>query len=233
MKIVRPGLRFIEEKREFIFNSDWIEEDKKLSDKDRTIKEILKAMNTVNEDLKFTMEHESDFDNKRLPTLSFEIWSDKNGIRHSYYEKPMRNQVLTMKRSSMSENSKTSILTNELNRRFLMMDREISIEEKIEKVDKFTQQLINSGYKWGQTREIVVSSLRSVAKLERKLEEGENRYRTGEESLVTRIKKKLLESTNWYKKSGEREREDEEEIEKETQIHKNKAWKHWRRKKKR
>ena len=41
----------------------------------------------------------SDFQNGRLPTLAFEIWSTKEGIRHSYYEKPMRNQVLTMKRS--------------------------------------------------------------------------------------------------------------------------------------
>ena len=96
IKIVRPGLRFIEEKSEFVFKQEWVEEDEKMSDKERTMREVLKAMNSVNIDLKFTMEHESDFGNERLPTLSFEVWSEKEGVRHSYYEKPMRNQVLTM-----------------------------------------------------------------------------------------------------------------------------------------
>ena len=206
-KIVKPGLRFDDEKREFIYDEKWVREDEEITDKDRTMREIIKAMNSVNKDLRFTMEHESEFPNSRLPTLAFEIWSTKEGVRHSYYEKPMRNQVLTMKRSSMSENSKNSILTNELNRRFLMMDDKIELEEKIEKVNQFCQQLINSGYNWGQIREIVVSSLRSAVKVEKQIESGENRYRTGEESLIVRLRKKLLDSTEWYKKLGDRERE--------------------------
>ena len=105
-KIVRPGLRFNVENKSFVYDEKWVREDEQLSDKERTMREILKAMNCVNEDLRFTMEHESDFQNGRLPTLAFEIWSTKEGIRLSYYENPMRNQVLTMKRSSMSENSK-------------------------------------------------------------------------------------------------------------------------------
>ena len=95
--------------------------------------ETNKAMNSINHDLKFTIENEEDFVNKRLPTLSFEMWSCKEGIRTSYFEKEMRSQTLTMKRSSQSENSKISILTNELNRRFQMMDTEITIEEKKKK----------------------------------------------------------------------------------------------------
>ena len=146
------------------------QEDRVLSDKERTMREIQKAMNVINTDLKFTMEHESEFLNGRLPTLAFEIWSEKIGIRHSYYEKPMRNQVLTMKRSSMSENSKTSILTNELNRRFQMMDGNIEKGEKIEKIHQFCQQLTNSGYKWSQIREIVISSLRALIKREKRME---------------------------------------------------------------
>ena len=113
-----------------------------------------------------------------------------------------------------------------------MMDDKIELEEKIEKVNQFCQQLINSGYNWGQIREIVVSSLRSAVKVEKQIESGENRYRTGEESLIVRLRKKLLDSTEWYKKLGDREREDEEKIERETEYFKNKAWKNWREKKK-
>ena len=114
-----------------------------------------------------------------------------------------------------------------------MMDGRIEIEEKIENVDSFCQQLVNSGYKWGQIREIVISSLRSAVKIEKQIESGENRYRTGEESLISRLRKKLLDSTEWYKKLGNREREEEEKIEKETEHFKNRAWKNWREKKKR
>ena len=114
-----------------------------------------------------------------------------------------------------------------------MMDGRIEIEEKIENVDRFCQQLVNSGYKWGQIREIVISSLRSAVKIEKQIESGENRYRTGEESLISRLRKKLLDSTEWYKKLGNREREEEEKIEKETEHFKNRAWKNWREKKKR
>ena len=70
-------------------------------------------------------------------------------------------------------------------------------------------------------------------KIEKQIESGENRYRTGEESLISRLRKKLLDSTEWYKKLGNREREEEEKLEKETEHFKNRAWKNWREKKKR
>ena len=168
IKKLKPGLRFDETSREFVFREEWIEEDRESEAGRRTINEISKAMNSINEDLKFTMENEEDFVTKRLPTLAFEIWSEKEGVRHSYFEKEMRSQLLTMKRSSQSENSKLAILTNELNRRFLMMDSKIDNKENIEKVNHFCQQLINSGYKWEQIREITVSSLRSVVRRENK-----------------------------------------------------------------
>ena len=91
--------------------------------------EIGKAMNNINTDLQFTTETESDFIKKRLPTLSFELWSTIDGVRHSYYEKEIRSQILTMDRSSMPENAKFSILVNELNRRFEVMDSKIDQNE--------------------------------------------------------------------------------------------------------
>ena len=69
-----------------------------------------------------------------------------------------------------------------------MMDSRITIEEKKEKIEHFTQQLINSGYNWSTIREIIVSSLRSVIRKEKKrIETGEKRYRTGEESMETNL----------------------------------------------
>ena len=81
-------------------------------------------MNSINSDIEFTTESECEFDNCR-----FEIWSTNEGISKSFFEKPMRSQVLTMKKSSMPENSKYSILINELNRRFEVMSQDITVEE--------------------------------------------------------------------------------------------------------
>ena len=86
---LKPGMRFDEKKGEFCFEKFWEEEDKEEDPDKRTVREILKAMNSINKDLKFTVETEKDFKNERLPTLSFEIWSELEGIRHSYYEKDM------------------------------------------------------------------------------------------------------------------------------------------------
>ena len=58
----------------------------------------------------------------------------------------------------------------------------------------------------------MISSLRSVIRKEKIIEGGEERYRTGEQSLVTRLKKKLTDATDWYKRNGERDREEEEEF---------------------
>ena len=184
LSYLKEGMRFNERVGVFEFKERWKKEDSERDKVSRTLEEIGKAMNYVNDDLKFTIEREADFENGRLPTLAFEIWSTKEGIRHSYYEKGMRSQILTQKRSSQAENSKFSILTNELARRFEMLDSKIDTEEKTSIVDHFTQQLWNSGYSWQQIREVVVSSIKGFERKElHKREKKIERYRTSEMSL--------------------------------------------------
>ena len=81
-----------------------------------------------------------------------------------------------------------------------MMDKNIDIEEKIDVVNHFTQQLVNSGYNDTKIKEIVISSLKGIVRKEKKrIEDGQSRYRSAEESLMDRLNKKLLEATTWYK----------------------------------
>ena len=123
----------------------------------------------------------------------------------------MRSQILTMKNSSQSEQSKYNILVNELIRRFEVMDDEIDTTEKIEVVDHYTQQLINSGYNGEQVRDIIESGLKGMKKRreERKKARG-SRFRSAEETIEERTTKKLIESTTWYK-DREQEEEDPED----------------------
>ena len=67
------GTRFVESKAKFEFDEEWLEIDinSPISRRALTEREIRLAMNSINTDLNFTAETEHDFNNSRLPTLSF------------------------------------------------------------------------------------------------------------------------------------------------------------------
>ena len=127
----------------------------------------------------------------------------------------MRSQILTMKNSSQSEQSKYSILVNELTRRFEVMDSKIDEEEKITIVDHYTQQLVNSGYSCDQIRDIIESSLKGIKRKEERRKLAPKRFRSAEETIEERNIKKLTEATTWY-----RERVNDDEIENNAQKRK-------------
>ena len=61
---------------------------------------------------------------------------------------------------------------------------------KVEKNNKFTQQLINSRYTYTQTKNIILSSLKGTAKKEIRRKGSSKRYRSGSKTLKERMKKK-------------------------------------------
>ena len=87
----------------------------------------LEAMNDINTDLEFTVECEDDFVDKKLPTLDFQIWQDKNGVvNHTYYQKPMKTPLVIMARSATPNQQKIQILANELTRRLLNVNKNMN-----------------------------------------------------------------------------------------------------------
>ena len=106
-KLLELGTRFNADEFKYEWCEEWLMADQKnyKSTKKLTETEILRAMNSINVHLQFTRETKSDFDKKRLRTLSFEFWSPNDNDK-----------------SSMPENSKFSISLNELNRSFEVMD---------------------------------------------------------------------------------------------------------------
>ena len=81
-----------------------------------------------------------------MDSYQFSLWPDKSILRHSYFEKSMKNQTLVVERTAMGRTSIMSIMTNELMRRLLVLDEGLDISEKIEVVEKYTRQLVNSEY---------------------------------------------------------------------------------------
>ena len=88
--VLRKGMMFDDQLGEFVSNEEQYERDVEEDAPDNII--CLPAMNSVNDDLKFTTEAPEEFSRKRLPTLDFVIWMVNGILYHSYYEKPMKLQ---------------------------------------------------------------------------------------------------------------------------------------------
>ena len=98
----------------------------------------------------------------------------------------------------MSYHQKMNIMSNEVTRRLSNVDHEKMGNEEIVKVlEQLTQELKNSRYKVEQTREILISGVRSWKKrIERRRDSG--MYRHAQDTLEEREKKKLIVRESWF-----------------------------------
>ena len=202
VQIIPKGVRFDEKKEMLIHKEEWEIEDNKsdIKGKERTKREILRLMN-------HTIETSEDFPDGRLPTLSFSMWEEEWGISHSYFEKAVRSQVMLMERSAMSSQSKFVINTNELRRRMEVLHISVGKEERISIVDKYTQQLLNSGYNRSQIKEIVVSALKSFKRKEEERKgDMKPKFRYGKNTVQIRNRRKLIEKVTWFKNTRKKDK---------------------------
>ena len=133
----------------------------------------------------------------------------------------MKTPFLIMQRSAMSEQQKISILSNELVRRLSNVNHGwVEMSEVLEIIEKFIQQLKNSGYGIKQSREITVCGIKGwKSKIKNREKDGKGFYREGKSTLKARVRKKLTERENWFK-DGNREKDEEMEVEKDQEKQK-------------
>ena len=156
--VLRKGMVFDEETREFKFSEEQRIKDEEMQEPDnkRMARICQPAMNSVNRDLKFTTECPEDFPGQRLPTLDFVLWMVDGKLFHSYFEKAMRLQYTILSRSAISQHQKMAILGNELVRRLSNIHHEVLESEIVGVVEHYVTQLKNSGYSRKQAKEVVV-----------------------------------------------------------------------------
>ena len=217
--LLKLGTRFNKIKMQFEWNEEAEAEDLARMKKDaessssRMARICRPAMDSINEDLKFTTEVAEDFEDKRLPTLDFSMWLMKfYRINHTYFQKCMKTPYVLMKRSAMSEQQKMSILSNELIRRLSNInDEETSDDEKIVVLESYIKEMKTSEYGRKQIKESLVSGVVGWRRKQaRRKTSGEDFYRSGKSTLSGRCRRKLMEKTTWYKPKRKREEEDDE-----------------------
>ena len=210
---IKRGTRFDNEEQKLLFKEEWKTEDDAMDQTDlkRMGVVCLEVMNSIEDDLTFTVETQEDFVNKRVQTLDFETWFDaqEGVVRHSFFEKEMRTPLVIMERSALGNQQKHSILANDLVRRLSNLDQSMGIADQVEVINKYTYKLKASGYSRDQAKEIVVSGLRGFKnKIRRRIREGQPFYRPARKTLSMRVRKKLTEKNTWYKKTGRKKGED-------------------------
>ena len=161
-------------------------------------------MNSIFSNIRFTVESEEDFENKRLPTLDCEMWMENvdsgHYLRCSFYEKPMKNPFCIMKSSATSEKSKIQILAQDLIRRMQNICDSVSQSERNSVVNYYTDRLFRSGYSQSQVREIIISGLvGNERKVARAARDKVPLHRPAAVTLKTRLHKKLTQRENWFK----------------------------------
>ena len=112
-------------------------------------------MDSINPDLKFVMEMEYDFSDKKLPTLDTNIFVTKASnnvpqIQYEFYEKPMNSKFCILEKSAMDYSSKFSILSQDQVRRLLNTKVSTDQRRKNEIIDDYANKLLRSGYKVSQ-----------------------------------------------------------------------------------
>ena len=178
-------------------------------------------MNAIFSFLRFTVESELDFEDRRLPTLDFKLWvrQEDGLIMHTFYEKPTSSNQTIQKDTALPENTKMATLNSEVVRRMLHTSELLPIEERIMVLDDMSQKLANSGFKLAQTRRIMIGGLSRYEKLLRwsKLPVREGfrpPHLDAGASHSTRAKKKLTGKSDWYKQGGTKKTKGQEDLDK-------------------
>ena len=174
------------------------------NDTKRTTGELCKVMNSVYDNIEFTVETEEDF-NGRLATLDMELWMEevkgqnRKKLNYSFFEKKLKSPYFVMMSSAMSASAKISTLSQDLIKRMMNCSETVPQSERDGIVNDYIDRLMVSGYE-NQVREIVESGLLGYeGKLERARKSNIPLHRPALMSLASRQKKILTQKISWYK----------------------------------
>ena len=115
MARISRGLRFIPEVGLLVYDPGFEEEHSGLSDLEYTSLVLLQIMNSVANDLTFTVENQEQYGNKYMPTLDFQLrLEDKPDgsrmLRYKFFKKPMASKIGILQTSAMPENTKRNTI---------------------------------------------------------------------------------------------------------------------------
>ena len=129
--------------------------------------------NGVDDMIKFTVDVPSNYSSNKMPVLDLQVWLDENNrVRYTFYEKPMKSNMVIDKSSALPYSMKMKALTQETFRRIHNTDEEYFKEHKGEILSKYMQKLRNSGYSELERYNILLGGFKIHEKINDLVEKG-------------------------------------------------------------
>ena len=128
---VQPGVRFDAQKSQLEVVEAEIEGNLVIPEDQRTIRVLNQVANTIDVDIKLTIDCPSLNTTGKLPCLDLQLWIDSEGmIRHEFYSKPMSSALLILRRSAVSSSVKRTTCFQEAIRRLRSYSKELDWDTK-------------------------------------------------------------------------------------------------------
>ena len=196
---IKHGWRVVDDG--LVFCEQWKIEDGHLSGLEVTTRVLAKTMEGIETFLSFTMETGADFAGGWLPTLDTNlIVNSANQVQFKYFEKPTTTNRTLQKNSAMGENAKIQSLSQDMVRRLMNTSEMLGAEVINGIIDTYAQKLTNSGFGMGQVRKIILNGIKGFENKKRRRTENSGRLRRqARDSQNSRIRKKLLAKSSWFK----------------------------------
>ena len=125
----------------------------------RTIREMIKAMCSLTDFLRFTGEDCSMFCENNLPTLDTAIWLEKGKVMHKFFEKPTVGNRVLDRNTALPVASLRASLLQEAVRRLQNCSEDLPIATKQDILSKYGAKLINSGHSLKSARILIVQGV--------------------------------------------------------------------------
>ena len=180
--------------------------DAEKTNEDITMEVIQDIANSMDDMIKFTVDHPKKHKSGKIPILDIQasINKDKqNMIQFEFYEKPTKNQKVIMSDSAIPSSQKRTILTQECLRRLRNTQIALGEEVQLKHVNKFMVNMRNSGYNAKYRQEIVDSTFKAFDEMIKADQEGTKPlYRDKTWKKDIRRTQKQEKRRNWYKNGG-------------------------------
>ena len=205
---IEPGNKY--DNGHIVYKQEEIATDINIPADKRTFEIINMIANEIDENIKFTYDVPSNYEDEKLPILDMKVWiktivteegTENSVIMHEYYMKEVSSKYLIMAKSAMSWGSKRTILTQECLRIILNCSQDLQWKQIAEHLSIFTQRMQLSGYDKQFRYEIVKSAINAFMKMkENEINNIRPIHRPKNWKINERKIEKEKKKQNWFNK---------------------------------
>ena len=146
---IEKGMVWESGTKSLVFCHDKYQEDELKTDTEKTQEVVKEIMNDIYQDLKFTTESQYDYENLFFPTLDFTMSlvqkPDKTFISYQFFKKPMSSKFTICKTSALSQQVKSSTISQEFIRRLSHTSDDVDQKTRNSHIEDFIETCYKSG----------------------------------------------------------------------------------------